>query len=91
MSVELRIVLDDDQLELVAARAADLVARRSTSDAAEPWLNAKQAAQHLACPPSRIYALVSAGRLTHHKDASRLLFRRSELDRFVLDGGARRP
>jgi excisionase family DNA binding protein len=40
---------------------------------------AKRAAEFLACPRSRIYALVSARRLPHHHDGSRLLFDRREL------------
>lgn len=40
---------------------------------------------------SRIYALVSANRLPHYKDGSRLLFDRTELRRYVENGGARRP
>jgi excisionase family DNA binding protein len=58
---------------------------------AEPWIGVRDAAAHLACPRSRIYALVSAGRIPHRKDGSRLLFRRSELDSWLTQGGAVRP
>jgi excisionase family DNA binding protein len=54
-------------------------------------LVAERAAANLACPTSRIYALVSARRIPHHRDGSRLLFRRAELDEWVARGGARRP
>jgi excisionase family DNA binding protein len=52
-----------------------------TLDIAEELVEriAKRAAEFLACPRSRIYALVSARRLPHHHDGSRLLFDRREL------------
>ncbi len=59
--------------------------------AAEPWLDVAGAAEHLACPRSRLYALVSAGRIPCEHDGSRLLFDRRELDAWVRAGGARRP
>jgi excisionase family DNA binding protein len=46
----------------------------------EPYMNAKEAAAYLACRPQRIHELVHQGRLPRHKDGSRLLFRRTELD-----------
>jgi excisionase family DNA binding protein len=55
------------------------------------YLDAGGAAAFLACPKSRIYALVSARRIPHEKDGSRLLFDPAELRRYVREGGARRP
>ncbi len=55
------------------------------------WLDVEQAAEHLACPKSRLYALVSARRIPFEKDGSRTLFDRVELDAWVRSGGARRP
>ena len=49
----------------------------------EPWLNVEQAATYLACPPSRIYALVSLGKVQHAKDGRRTIFRREWLDAVV--------
>jgi excisionase family DNA binding protein len=49
----------------------------------EPWLTVEQAAAYLACPTSRIYALVSTRRLEHAKDGRRVLFRREWLDAVV--------
>jgi excisionase family DNA binding protein len=48
-------------------------------------------AEHLSCGRSRVYALVSAGRIPYRKDGSRLLFRRSELDGWLAGGGGVRP
>ncbi len=81
-----------DLVELVAERAAELVAARlATVDAAEGWIGVEEAAEYLACPKSRVYALVSAGRIPYCKDGSRTLFKRSELDLWVQGGGACRP
>jgi excisionase family DNA binding protein len=49
------------------------------------------AAEHLACPRSRVYALGAARRIPHRRDGSRLLFRRSELDAWLEGGGGLRP
>jgi excisionase family DNA binding protein len=85
----LRVELSREQLALVAEHVAELTGERSTTP--EPWLNVEAAARHLACPKSRLYALVSARRVPFHKDGSRVLFRASELDAWVEGGGARRP
>jgi excisionase family DNA binding protein len=84
--------IDEDTLAALADRLAPIVvARIRPTEPPTPWLDVAAAAQHLACPRSRIYALVSARRIPHHKDGSRLLFRREELDEWVRTGGGRRP
>jgi excisionase family DNA binding protein len=82
--------LDEQALSELADRIAPILAVRINQRTAA-WLGVQQAAEHLACPISRIYALVSARRIPHHKDGSRLLFRREELDKWVRAGGAKRP
>lgn len=77
-------------IEAIAHRAAQLVAEARPATP-EPWIGVVEAAGHLACPRSRIYALASAGRIPHRKDGSRLLFRPSELDRWLDAGGGKRP
>src|SRR3954469_19710100 len=80
---------------LVEALAADREALERLREligappAGEPalWIGVSEAAQHIACKPQRIYDLVHAGRIPHHRDGSRLLFRRSELDAWVSNGG----
>jgi excisionase family DNA binding protein len=81
--------LDDDALEVLAARLSPWLG--VPADTPEPWVDVKAAAAHLSCPVSRLYALVSARRIPHCKDGSRVLFRRSELDAWVRSGGGRRP
>jgi excisionase family DNA binding protein len=84
--------LDETTLAVLADRLAPLVAGRiATPAAAAGWLDVAGAAAHMCCPNSRIYALVSARRIPHHKDGSRLLFRRDELDEWIRAGGATRP
>jgi len=86
----LSLALPPELVEVVAQRTAEIVAER-LGQQPEPWIGVDQAAEHLACPKSRIYALVSAGRIPHEKDGSRLLFRRSDLDAWLEQGGATRP
>jgi excisionase family DNA binding protein len=87
------LILDiaEELVEWIAKRAAELVAERWDSSEDESFLDVAGAAEFLACPRSRIYALVSARRLPHHHDGSRLLFDRRELREYVHNGGARRP
>lgn len=80
-------------IEQIAVRAAELIeARQGAAPAAtdDGYLDVAGAADFLACPTSRIYSLVSAKRLPHHRDGSRLLFDRAELREYVRAGGARR-
>jgi excisionase family DNA binding protein len=81
--------LRDELVEQAAARAAELLGEHVTEP--DGFLDVKGAAEFLVCPKSRIYALVSAGRIPYHKDGSRLLFDRSELQEYVRNGGSKRP
>jgi len=84
--------LDDGALDELAERLAPrLAGRLSASDESPPWMTVKTAAEHLSCPPSRLYALVSSRRIPFCKDGSRTLFDRGELDDWVRAGGATRP
>lgn len=82
--------LDDSALDALADRLTSRVADR-VQTRPPAWLDAPGAAAHLACPVSRVYALVSARRIPFAKDGSRLLFDRGELDAWVRGGGGRRP
>ena len=83
--------LDDATLDALAERLAPRLAGRLTPQTTTRWLSVQSAADHLACPKSRLYALVSARRIPFHKDGSRTLFDRRELDEWVRAGGATRP
>jgi excisionase family DNA binding protein len=79
--------LDDAALDELAARLAP----RLGAHTVDGWLSLAEAAEYLRCPRSRLYSLVSARRVPHERDGTRLLFRRSALDAWVRDGGGRRP
>jgi len=78
-------------VEQIAARAAEIVAERTGAGDADTWLTVAEAAEYLRCSTGRIYQLVSARRIPYSKDGSRTLFRRSELDTWIEQGGARCP
>jgi len=84
------VPIPDALLAALADQIADAVAER-LPNRPEPYLNATGAAEYLACGKSRIHALASAGRIPVHRDCSRLLFRTSELDEWVEEGGGCRP
>lgn len=88
-SLSLQLDLPDEFAEQVAQRAAQIVIERVQLEP-EGYIGVREAADFLACPTSRIYSLVSAKRIPHYKDGSRLLFDRSELREFVRKGGAKR-
>jgi excisionase family DNA binding protein len=81
-AVELEI--SDALLQALAEHLARLLADTfELSNVPEPWIGVEQAAEHLACPTSRIYELVSQHRLTPRRDGRRLLFKRSHLDNAI--------
>ncbi len=81
--------LDDQALALLAAKLQPYLA---TPSAESGFIGVQAASEYLSCPTSRIYALVSVARISHHRDGTRLLFVPRELDAWVRDdGGARRP
>jgi excisionase family DNA binding protein len=88
----LTLDLPPELVEQIAQRAAELLATSAPNGAqVDGYLDVAGAADFLACPRSRIYSLVSAKRIPHHRDGSRLLFDRAELRGYVAAGGARRP
>lgn len=93
LALPVSFALPPEFVEAVADRAAALIARRLDSRP-EPWIGVDDAAEHLACPVSRIYRLVSlakgdrqANPIPYCKDGQRLLFRRSDLDAWAGRGG----
>lgn len=89
--MKVEITLTDEQLDAIARRAAAIVSASSSPEAESGFLGVDGAAELLACPKSRVYKLVSARRIPHHKDGSRLIFDRAELRRYVESGGATCP
>jgi hypothetical protein len=75
-------------VELVAERAAELLAERQPP-AEDGWLRgAAKIAAYVDCPPSRIYALAACKppRIPVERDGSAVVTRRSEFDSWVRNG-----
>ena len=90
--MNLTVDFPPELVERIAERAAELVVTSAPNGAeVDGYLDVEGAGDFLSCPKSRIYSLVSAGRIPHHRDGSRLLFDRAELREYVRNGGARRP
>jgi hypothetical protein len=88
----LSINVGDEFFERIAHRVAELLTEQSGESAEDGWLRgAEKIGTYLDCPRSRVYALASARRIPIHRDGSALIARRSELDRWLLRGGGRRP
>jgi excisionase family DNA binding protein len=81
--------LTDVELDRLADLLSERVAARTGTGS--PWLTAGDAADHLACPESRIRKLTMTGELPCHRDGRRVLYRRDELDAYVRNGGAISP
>lgn len=79
----MQLALEPSDIEAIASRVADLIAARETS----PWLNTEGAAEYMACPVSRIRKLTSTEELPSYKEGGRRLYKRSELDAFIVNGG----
>lgn len=85
---ELTITLEltSDQFDLLARRVAEIVVARTPAAptaAPSPFLTVREASELLRASRQRIYDLLSDGRLTRHKDGSRVLIRRDEIERYL--------
>jgi excisionase family DNA binding protein len=85
----LTVDLPQELVEEIAARAAAIISERDGDG--DGWLTVAEAADYLRCSTGRMYQLVSARRIPFEKDGSRVLFRRSRIDRWVEEGGAKCP
>jgi hypothetical protein len=84
----LRVEIDEELIEQIAERAAELIGERTQAKGPDGWLRgADRIAAYIDAPRSRVYALVSARRIPVHHDGSALIARRSELDRWLVQGG----
>jgi excisionase family DNA binding protein len=88
VSDELRIEVPPALVEEIAARAAEIVLQRQQAERPSRWMSVPEAASYLRAKPQRIYDLLSDGRLTRHKDGSRVLLDRRELDAYLERGGS---
>jgi excisionase family DNA binding protein len=79
----MRMALEPSDIEAIAGRIAELIARQDVS----PWLNTAGAAAYMACPVSRVRKLTMDDSLCSYKEGGRRLYRRSDLDQFIAAGG----
>jgi hypothetical protein len=87
----LRLEIDEELIEQIVERVAQLIGERSGPASEDGWLRgAERIAAYIDAPRSRVYALVSARRIPVHHDGSALIARRSELDRWLAHGGGLR-
>jgi excisionase family DNA binding protein len=88
---ELALPIPDEWLEAIAERVVELLAERAPAANGSPYLSVAESAELLRADRQRIYDLLSSGRLTRHKDGSRVLVSRAELDAHLLppDAGGR--
>jgi excisionase family DNA binding protein len=86
---QVSLTLPPELIELVAQRAAEILAERSES-AASPWLSLEGAAEYLGWPKQRLYKLTASNAIPHRKHGNRVLFHRAELDQW-LDQSRRGP
>jgi excisionase family DNA binding protein len=87
-----RLELPPELVELIAERAAELLAERIESSNGDGWLRGADAiASYIGAPRSRVYALASAGRIPVERDGASLLAKRSTLDAWITNGGGKRP
>jgi excisionase family DNA binding protein len=87
MSDGYSIQLPDEVIEAIATRVLELLEERGSFEPDDPWLTVEQAANYIAAKPQRLYDLRYRGELIPGRDGTRLLFRRSDLDRY-LEGGS---
>jgi excisionase family DNA binding protein len=72
-------------------RLAELLEPYLTPTTDVGWLRgAKQIAQYLGCPESRVNSLVGHGELPVERDGRTYMMRRADLDKWVERGGGKR-
>jgi excisionase family DNA binding protein len=80
----LSLTFDDRFVDVLAQRVAAIVVAEVGESGRSPWVDAVEAAEHLRCPVSRIRKLTMTGELPSHHEGRRVLYRRNELDDYVL-------
>ena len=75
--------------QAIAERAAELVLERQPPPASLPeYLTVEEAADYMRASRQRVYDLLSSRRLPRHKDGTRVLLRRTEIDAYLAGAGS---
>jgi excisionase family DNA binding protein len=87
-AVELRLVIEAEQLSMLAALLADLLhghQHASVGVTSPEWMNVETAAAYLDCTPERLRKLIARREIPFHQEAPgcRIFFRRQELDEWM--------
>jgi excisionase family DNA binding protein len=82
-ALQVALGLPPEVVELIAVRAAEILAERQGASALPVWLSTAGAADYLACTTGRVHDLVQARVLRPRRDGRRLLFKRAELDDYL--------
>jgi excisionase family DNA binding protein len=87
-TVELRLVIQGEQVSALAALVADVLhgqVHASAGEAWPEWMNVDTAAGYLDCAKERIRKLVARRDIPFHQEAPgcRIFFRRQELDAWM--------
>ena len=85
MNVTAALEIPSELVELIARRAAELVAARPSDDG---WMDARAAAEYLALPRSTLHKLTAAREIPFSQDGpgGKLYFKRSALDQWRRAG-----
>lgn len=83
MSDPLALTLPPEALEVIAARAAELVLAQ-LGECPDEWLSSEQAAAYLGISVGHLHNL--RGKVPSHKVGGRRRYRRSELDAYQRQG-----
>jgi excisionase family DNA binding protein len=89
-SSALALNVPPELVDALAGRVVELLAERGALGApvtAEGWIGVDEAAAYIGKPRSRLYDLAERGALRHGRDGRSLLFRRSDLDAYLLGEG----
>lgn len=91
----MRLELDPDDVERIAARVADMLAERVTATIPlrPAWMTTKEAAEYLRIAVSEVQRLAAAGAIPCEQDGGpggRLFFSPGDLDQWRRSGGRRR-
>ncbi len=89
----LTLVVPDELVERVAQRAAQIVAERNSRTGTDRWFRgARQIADYIGAPTSRVYALSAHAppQIPVSHDGSALIAKQSDLDVWLENGGGKR-
>lgn len=85
MGVGVALVVPPELVDAIAAAVAErIVDLQPLAPAADAWIDADEAAAYIGKSKDRVYDLAQSGALRHGRDGRSLLFRRCDLDDYLL-------